>query len=359
MWCPVMEEKNGKPKKQILLYKMFLKKIITGAVLFISTAPFCLAQLNWVNADSLYAPLPPSVHVFKTTDSIGGKPNIAFYIIADLKDQQLEFTVDTVKGRRITPFSFYEKLNKPLLVVNCSFFSYETNNSVNVIVKDGKMLNYNIHTIALRGKDTFTYAHPFRSALGITKKRKADIGWVMADSTMKLPYISQKPYTFRDSFNRLSSFITKRSRSSRTSFQQNSKQSTEKEYLFTKWIIKTVVGGGPVLLQNQNIFISNNEEMMFSGKAKENHEPRTAMGYTADGKLILLVVEGRNKGIAEGMSLTQLAQIFKELGCVEALNLDGGGSSCLLINGKETIKPSSAGVQRPVPAVFLIQQKKK
>ena len=44
--------------------------------------------------------------------------------------------------------------------------------------------------------------------------------------------------------------------------------------------------------------------------------------------------------MAEGASLNQLAQIFKKLGCLEALNLDGGGSSCMLVNGKETIKPS-------------------
>ena len=123
--------------------------------------------------------------------------------------------------------------------------------------------------------------------------------------------------------------------------------------------MKTVVGGGPVLLHDGNIRITNNEEMMFAGKAKDNLEPRTAIGYTADGKLIILAVQGRYPGVAEGLSLPQMAKIFQELGCEEALNLDGGGSSCMLVNGKETITPSSKGEQRPVPAVFLIQQKKK
>jgi exopolysaccharide biosynthesis protein len=68
-----------------------------------------------------------------------------------------------------------------------------------------------------------------------------------------------------------------------------------------------------------------------------------------------LVIEGRNSN-AHGTTLTQEAQIFKDLGCIEALNLDGGGSSCLLINGKETIKVSDK-TQRPVPAVFLIKKK--
>jgi exopolysaccharide biosynthesis protein len=78
------------------------------------------------------------------------------------------------------------------------------------------------------------------------------------------------------------------------------------------------------------------------------------MGYTADNKLIILVVQGRTPGIADGVTLQQEAQILLDLGCYEALNLDGGGSSCLLVNGIETIKPSDKEGQRPVPAVFLI-----
>ena len=96
---------------------------------------------------------------------------------------------------------------------------------------------------------------------------------------------------------------------------------------------------------------------MFTGKARYDLHPRTAMGYTADGKLIILAVEGRRPGKAEGASLPDLAKILLEFGCVEALNLDGGGSSCLLINGKETIQPSDKEGQRAVPAVFIVKAK--
>jgi exopolysaccharide biosynthesis protein len=50
-----------------------------------------------------------------------------------------------------------------------------------------------------------------------------------------------------------------------------------------------------------------------------------------------------------------MAGLMQQIGCVEAINLDGGGSSCLLVNGKETIKPSDKEGQRPVPAVFMIR----
>jgi exopolysaccharide biosynthesis protein len=109
------------------------------------------------------------------------------------------------------------------------------------------------------------------------------------------------------------------------------------------------------LLQNGEIKITNNEELKFPGKAINDKHPRTAMGYTKDNKLIILVVQGRSES-ASGASLIQEAEILKDLGCVEALNLDGGGSSCLLVNGKETIKPSDK-TQRAVPAVFIIKSK--
>jgi exopolysaccharide biosynthesis protein len=83
------------------------------------------------------------------------------------------------------------------------------------------------------------------------------------------------------------------------------------------------------------------------------------MGYTTDGRLIILVIEGRFPGIAEGATLEQEAKLLLSLGCYEALNLDGGGSSCMLVNGKETIKPSDKEGQRPVPGVFMIRAKRK
>ena len=81
------------------------------------------------------------------------------------------------------------------------------------------------------------------------------------------------------------------------------------------------------------------------------------MGYTKNGDLILLVVEGRFPGKAEGATLVQEAKMLQQAGCIEAVNLDGGGSSCLLINGKPTITPSDKEGQRPVPAVFMVRAK--
>lgn len=302
--------------------------------------------------DSLFQPLPPSVHVYKSTDPLEGKPSIAYYVEADLKDKKLDFTVDTTHKRRLTPSQFYEKNDKPLLVVNSTFFSFATNQNLNVVIKSKKLVAYNIHTVPGRGKDTFTYRHSFSSAIGISKRREADIAWLFTDSLANMPFAIQCPaQPFRDSSFNLSK---------KEAFNHKYPgEGTHKYFslVFKKWKMQTAVGGGPVLLQNGEIKITNNEELKFTGKAIDDKHPRTAMGYTKDNKLIILVIEGRNPGKAEGATLTQEAQIFKDLGCWEALNLDGGGSSCLLVNGKETIKVSDASGQRPVPAVFIIKRK--
>jgi hypothetical protein len=305
--------------------------------MMIIIAPFSFSQMEWKRVDSLFDQLPQSVHVYKTSSPIDGKPNIAYYVEADLADKHLTFTVDTTYNRRLKPSQFYEKNKKPFIVVNATFFSFATNQNLNLVIKDSKLLGYNVHSIAGRGRDTLTYRHPFGSALGISKKGKADIAWLLTDSSYQYAYASQLPIpVLKDSIAYHSPDYYKRLNS------------------FERWKMKTAIGGGPVLLQNSNITIANEQELKFTGKAINDKHPRTAMGYTRDNKLIILVIEGRNPGNAEGATLGEVARIFKDLNCVEALNLDGGGSSCMLVNGSETIKPSDKEGQRPVPAVFII-----
>ena len=311
------------------------------------------AQLKWVNADADFGPLPAGVHVYKTNDSLDGKPNIAFYVEAELKNRQLNFTDDTTYKRRFTPKQFYEKNNQPLVVVNCTFFNFDKHQNLNTVIKEGKLVAYNIHTIPMKGKDTFQYRHPLGSALGIDKRRNADVAWLLTDSAQKTPYGMQWPLpAIKDSINQfpLEYAIRNTSLAIGDYSGRHGKQFPE----LKKWKMKTAIGGGPVLVQNGAIKITNNEELKFAGKAIDDKHPRTCMGYTKEGKLIIMVIQGRFPGIAEGATLTQEAKMLVDLGCVEALNLDGGGSSCMLVNGKETIKPSDKEGERAVPAVFLI-----
>jgi hypothetical protein len=314
------------------------------------------AQVKWINVDNLYQPLPPSVHIYFTNTPIDTGAFVAYYLIADLKDKKLEFTVDTTLNRRLPPSEFYKKNQRPSVVVNCTFFSFETNRNLNVVIKDGRLLGYNIHTIAGKGKDTLTYRHPFGSAIGIDKKRKADVAWTYTDSSVKFAYAMQwDNQPIKDSLSRLlPAYVRSLKYSSKTVPSNDNAKTKDFRDTFGKWKMNTAVGGGPVLIQQGEIEITNNEELKFAGKAVNDKHPRTAIGYAKDGKLIILIIQGRSES-SGGASLPQEAKILQDLGCWEALNLDGGGSSCMLVNGKETIKPSDKEGERPVPAVFLIK----
>ena len=313
------------------------------------------AQLKWINVDSDFGPLPKGIHVYKTNDNIEGKPNIAFYVEAELKNKQLNFTDDTTFKRRFTPTQFYEKNKKPLLVVNCTFFNFDKNQNLNTVIKDGVLVSYNIHSIPMKGKDTFQYRHPLGSVLGIDKKRNADVAWLITDSAKPYPIASQIPTSNPVKDSVLNPSFEYIKNNSTHLIDGNSTTINPVKNKFYKWKMTTAVGGGPVLVQNGEIKITNNEELKFAGKAIEDKHPRTCMGYTKEGKLIIMVIQGRFPGIAEGVTLTQEAKMLIDVGCIEALNLDGGGSSCMLINGKETIKPSDNEGQRAVPAVFIIK----
>jgi hypothetical protein len=322
-------------------------------LLFLTVISFSInttAQLKWRLAEDYNKDLPPTVHLFYSNDSIEGKPSIAYYMEADLNNAALIFDTDTTYKRRLTPQQFYEKNNQPLLVVNGTFFSFETNSNLNVVVKNGLPVSYNVRSVRGRGKDSVSQMQIYRSAIGIGNG-KADVAWIHSDSSIKTVRASQQAVSPEKIQKSDTSVTGKKLR------RLQKKERKEKKHRFKQWKVMTAIGGGPVLLQNGEIRITNEEEMMFTGKAINDRHPRTAMGYTKNGKLIILVVQGRFPGIAEGASLIQEAKILHDLGCVEALNLDGGGSSCMLVNGKETIKPSDKTGQRAVPAVFIIRKK--
>ena len=213
---------------------------------------FSFGQLKWQNVDSLYQPLPASVHVYFTNSPIDTAPFRAYYLIADLKDKHLDFTADTARDRRLTPSKFYERNDKALVVVNCTFFSYETNRSLNVVIGNGQLLSVNRRVVKGKGRDSTDLFMPHLSAIGISKQRKADIAWIKSDSTSEKVFAGQNPPVYSTIYK------TRRGTGETTFIDPNN---------FTKWKMQTAVGGGPVLLQKGEIKITNEEEKMFVGKA--------------------------------------------------------------------------------------------
>ncbi len=91
----------------------------------------------------------------------------------------------------------------------------------------------------------------------------------------------------------------------------------------------------------------------FPGTEWQHRDPRTAIGYTEDGIVYFLTADGRQAIAASGMKYKEMAYIFQSLGCVNAANLDGGGSAQFLIRHPlaqvfQIRNRPSDGAERPV-----------
>jgi len=95
---------------------------------------------------------------------------------------------------------------------------------------------------------------------------------------------------------------------------------------------------GPVLLNNSEISVGENEEV---GMAMASN-PRTAVGYLGNNHYVFVVSDGRTSESA-GLSLYELASFMKEIGVVDGYNLDGGGSSTMVFKGEIINNPTTNG----------------
>lgn len=103
--------------------------------------------------------------------------------------------------------------------------------------------------------------------------------------------------------------------------------------------VKHIISGGPYLVKDGEVYVDMTAQKL---GAIGGRNPRSAIGYTADNNIILVAVDGR-EGSSIGMTLMELANFMQSIGCVGAINLDGGGSTVMYVNGKVVNKPQMTG----------------
>jgi hypothetical protein len=122
----------------------------------------------------------------------------------------------------------------------------------------------------------------------------------------------------------------------------------------TPWRLVEAIGGLPRLVRDGRISIENQTEGGSDSFTNTRH-PRTALGFNADtSRFYFVTVDGRQPGYSEGMALPELAGFMRELGCVQALNLDGGGSTTMVVRGLVMNRPSDAAGERTVANALLL-----
>lgn len=291
------------------------------------------ASLGWTKTTE-FGTLPGYITVYKAPATLQGKNAVAYIAVADL-GAGAKWQVLGEKTGLKTPSQFYDANAKPAIVMNAGYFASTA--TVSLICRDGAIVAPNIQSITRSNGSENVAFHPTRSAFAEMADGRLEADWVYTVAG-QLTYAYPAPAP---------------NKAGATPAQTPSATYPEGA---VEWKPKTAIGGGPVLLKNGMVKNTWEAELIdaASGIGPTSNNPRSAIGATGDGKLVFFVCEGRNMtpGVP-GYTLAEEAAILKDLGCIEALNLDGGGSSCMLINGNPTILPSD-GHQRSVATAVTL-----
>ena len=114
-----------------------------------------------------------------------------------------------------------------------------------------------------------------------------------------------------------------------------------------------LVGGAGLLIMDGEPVRDYMVEKLSKGFDTTRH-PRTAVGINRRGEWIFVVVDGRHPGISVGMTLDELTDLMLSLGCRYAINLDGGGSATMYLNGAVVSSPSDLSGERPVADALMV-----
>jgi exopolysaccharide biosynthesis protein len=284
--------------------------------------------LKWTPIDSINQELAEGISVYQSIH-VGANLRAWYVRVQEMLpeiESRVEVSADT--DRRETVTEFAQRLGAPV-VINGGYFRMDLNPAkhVGLLKVDGEMIHAATSSV-LRGEARF-YLH--RSAIGFNENNAVDINWVSSNG--------DSVFSWKQGIDNVPGEPGERA-----------------DMIHRKlWPYRDVLGGGPILMRDGQVFIPINEEVFFGTSIPEVH-PRTAAGVTPGGDLILLLVDGRQL-ISRGVDLPELAHIMKQLGCEDAINLDGGGSSALVVNGVLLNRPAGKTVEREVMSAIAVYSK--
>lgn len=282
------------------------------------------------------------VKVYRFTDSLFSRPAIAYIAVAESKkadlgiwsinDPQLQGCDEPFK----TPDEVFSATSARIIVNGGYFYSSGGKYySASLAVNDGKLLGVNVNYAS---EDWKTIYYPTRAAFIEHANGSYESCWTYYTSAGK-HYTYQNPAA--------NSWSKKPLDTPSATFPETA----------AEFEAVNAIGGGPVLLKNDKVTDSYVAELFdgSTGIGPDIYAPRTAIGISSDSKLVLFVCEGRNmtEGVT-GLTTKEVAEVLYSLGCKDAINLDGGGSSCMLVGGKQTIKCSD-GRQRSVASTVMFR----
>jgi hypothetical protein len=290
--------------------------------------------IAWDKAAELNTNMPTGVAVYRGV----GNGLRAWYATLDASiNPNIEWNVASIAPGSRTPLEFAQAESKPVYVtINAGYFGASSiNQSFSLIIKNGAMASSGVKQLTRSGQIYF----PTRAAFGAMSNGDIVTTWaypVGASNTL-----TQYPLPSPNDSSKAPLAVPD------TSFPSGAQP----------WAPTKAIGGGPMLLKNGAKVLTFVEEIFdaASGIAPTSAAPRTAVAKLADGKVLFMVVDGRSTA-SRGVTLSELADILLTLGATEAMNLDGGGSSAMVVNGVVVNAPSD-GAMRSIPSVLMFRDK--
>lgn len=274
--------------------------------------------------------LPPSIEVF-SGDAVNSDGQIvrAWFASVDYSDRSLRARAalsNAALGREST--SALAKQIGALVAINGGYFDMKSvpSKTYSLVMSDGQILAANVAN-ASRANGRYFLT---RSALGIRADRSFDVAWIAHIDDKILAYPAPSPNTYAAPAPAPSA-----------TFPTGA----------TVWNAREAIGGAPVLIESGADVTSAEAEAIPAEMTLKTH-PRTAIGFTPT-RLILFVCDGRQPNWSMGLTLPELTRTMRDLGCVEALNLDGGGSSTFVVRDQVLNRPSDGG-ERNVSSIFAL-----
>lgn len=310
---------------------------------------------QWTEITSQYS-LPSSIKLYKTTTSVTGRTVNAWYAIADMSAGDLELrTFKSSSAMKPSAAAQSALLDgKVQIIVNGGYFG--GGQSYSYVMNRGKEEAAGVKSVTRsyygdENKTNVSKSYNItRGAFGVNANQEPSVKWLYG--SYQWAYETALPV-----------------------YNSGPVMSPSSDFPDRKhtWNVYSAIGGGPIILHdgrmpfdylvtkdkgNGGRYIGNPELLADDIFGPSVRPPRTAIGHTADGKIIIMVVDGRDAGGSKGVSLDELARLMKGLGCTDVLNLDGGGSTVMCVTpDAKILNTPSDGAERAVMSFVALTTK--
>lgn len=299
--------------------------------------PIISLPQGWYYSSTLTGTAPAGLQFF-TFDSIySGRKTKAFCLAFDTKLNRFDFK-PVLSTTTKTPTAFYnDEAGIVYAAINGGYFG-SPNQSFSLVEYNNVVSSANIKALTRTFMGSPTTYYPTRAAFGVDATGAPSTAWIYnttADNQTIYSYPAPSPNMLNVAPQPVPT----------ASFPAGG----------SLWNMSAAIGGSPMLIKNSTITITDNEELISINNTTSR--PRTAIGHTNNGIVIIVVVEGDNTAAGyAGLNLAETAALMQNFGCTNAINLDGGGSTSMVVRGALTVRPGD-GTERPVISAILIKAK--